>query len=386
MSKNVLIRENDKQYFPINTIKYRIKPLKKAHLTCPEPSEDSDHQQKLIFQQAKKYQIKNPKWASFYHDAENDWEYKMLKLLKKCKSLQLTSIIFDGKEVDATVGHFWGDIKDLDRISRHIKKLHFGAGAVRKQGFRDLKTYLLRRKSLTDLLLVPYWFPLSNIGAEDKPDLEQDDENPCRFDGISHLIRSLGPQLEKLGIFGCAKKDFIDSLNLNLMKRLRHFTLKTALCPGDCNLDECNPRECGTKKCDVKECIIKELVVKECDLKELDEFAELHLEFIKKILKAENVNILTLYCEVDSTEKKFWVSLKNLLVNIKRSLVVDVKIDYQDSNIQTNKWFKKIFKDLPQNVKVNYSIGETGYFLSMPQGIEILGEDENEEEDDGCSG
>jgi len=376
--------------------------LKKVTLTCPEFSEDSELQQKLIFRQAKKYQIKNPKWASFYHDAENDWEYKMLKLLKRCKTLQLTSIVFDGREVDATVGHFWGDIKDLDRISRHIKKLHFGAGAVRKKGFRDLKKYLLRRKSLTDLLLVPYWFPLSDSGDGDKPDLEQNNEPPCRFDGIPHLIRSIGPQIEKFGIFGCAKKDFIDSLNLNLMKRLKHFTIKTALCPEDCDLEECNPKGCAKKECDVKkcepkecdvkkcgtkECGGKELVVKECggvrecDLKELDEFADLHLEFIRKILKAENVNILTLYCEVDSTEKRFWISLKNLIIHVKRPLVVDVKIDYRDLNIQTNEWFKKIFKCLPQNVKVNYSIKDIGYFLSMPQGIEILGEDENEDEE-----
>jgi len=327
---------------PITTMNKQIKPLKKITLNFPfiEYYNQSGPSPPNNTQRAKKYQIQNPKWASLYHEATYYGDYDVLKLLKKNKSLQLTSMVFTKRQVGATVGHFDGEIQDIEKASRHLQKLHFGAGAVSQRRFRNLKKYILRRKSLTDLMIVPYWFPVEN-----EEDVEDWEDHGCRLDGVLHLIHLTQGQLERFGVFGFLRENFVNSLNLNLTKRLKHFTIKAAFRPEGCD-------------------------------GEPDEFGDPHLELLKKILKTESVNITTLYSQGDVTPKEFWASFKELIAPIKRPLIVNVKIDYRYTSKKTENWFKKNLKNLPENIRVTYSNQGSSYFLSMPQGIEVLGEDD----------
>jgi len=356
MSKSILTQgdKSNKDSPPIKTMNKQIKPLKKVMLNFPfiEYYDQSGTPPPNAEQRAKKYQIQNPKWASLYHEATYDGNYEMFKLLKKQKSLQLTSMVFTKRQVGATVGHFDGEIQDLEKVSRHLQKLHLGAGAVGQRRFRNLKKYILQRKSLTDLLIVPYWFPV-----EDQDDVADWKDNGCRIDGIPRLIHITHGQLERFGVFGYIREDLINDLNINFMERLNHFTLKAAFRPESCD-------------------------------GEPDEFGDTHLELLKEVLKAENVMSLTLYCQCDVTPKGFWASFKDLISPIKGPLTVNVKIDYRYTGQKTEKWFKKNLKDLPENIKVTYRIINTSYFLSMPKGFEVLGEydgdeysDESEEEE-----
>jgi len=336
-----------------------IKPHKKVTLKFSfivnddYDDEEEDEQEFPLpedYERAKRYQIKNPKWASLKYKVRPKDNFEVLRHFKKFKSLQLRSIVFEERQERATVGLFNGDIYCLQKVSKHLKKLHFSAGVVGKRRFSQVKKWILRRKRLTDLLLVPYWFP-----TENQSQVRDWDEYECRTDGVPHLIRQIHSQLEKLGILGYAREDLLNNLNFNRMKRLRHFTIRAAHQP-------------------------------ENGIGQPDEFGDLHLEFMKKALMAEQVNILTLYCEYHYTTHEFWTDLKDMILKYRKSLVVDVKFDYEEPWLKKNIWFKEIFKNLPGNIKVNYSIKHPSYFLSMPQGIEVsrklYGNDDSDDESD----
>jgi len=281
----------------------------------------------------------NPKWTSIIHEAEYGRSYPDLKALKKCKSLQITSIVFQGRQIGASVGHFDGDIKNLEKSSRYLKRLDFGAGAVTKRRFIDIQRWIKKQKHLTDLSLVPYWFSLTKFG-----DVEDWDDRRCHSTGAVRLIHLLHAQIRKLGLFGFIREDVKNDLDFKKMNRLQQFTIRAA----------CRPEGCDG---------------------EHDEFGDAHIGFIKKALKSETLNTLTLYNQADATPDEFWKSLKKSIIPlVSKPLIIQAKVDCRYAYVNTNKLFKKIFAELPPNIKVTYTVRDTSYFLSFPSGFEVLGE------------
>ncbi len=53
----------------------------------------------------KRYRVKNAKWTSLTYEGEYAYDFCDLKAPKKCKSLQLTAIVFNEMQTGGTVGH-----------------------------------------------------------------------------------------------------------------------------------------------------------------------------------------------------------------------------------------------------------------------------------------
>jgi len=334
-------KDSGSENFSVSALGQQIKPLKKVSFTLPFIDSQTPEKRRGVL---KRIQVKNPKWASFSHEAGYEEDYSDLKSLQKCKSLQLVSLALQGRQVGATVGHFQGEIKYIEKVSRYLRKLDFGAGAMSRRRFIDLKKWTMKRKHINDLSLVPYWFPV-----DDEYNVEDWHNSGQRSAGVVRLIHLLHAQIRKLGLFGFITEDLKENFDFKRMEKLQHLTLKAAFRPESCDGDP-------------------------------QEFGDIHLEFIKKALKSRTLNILTLYCECAVTPIEFWESLKELIVpSAKTSLVVDARIDYIYSFGKTNKHFKRIFADLPSNIKVNYTIHDTSYFLSLPSGFEVIGEEDKEE-------
>ena len=334
--------------FPTSTLGQNIKPLKKTSIKLNFGSSPLEREKPENF---KRYQAKNPKWASFISEGEYDHTSFDLKVLEKCKSLQLTTIAFRGRQTGGTVGHFDGQIKNLYRNSKYLQKLDFGAGAVGEQRFIDVQRWIKKQKHLTDLSLVPYWFPV-----DDEDEIEDYDIEFGRTAGVVDLIHFLHAQIRKLTLFGFHSEEIKDGLNFQIMNRLQQFTVRAA----------CRPEGCDG---------------------EHDEFGDAHIGFIKKAIKSETLKILTLDNQADATPDEFWESLKkNIIPLVKKPLLIQAKVDYRYSNVITNRLFKKIFANLPPHIKVTYTVRDISYFLSLPSGFEVIGEDDGvsdcEDEDD----
>jgi len=283
----------------------------------------------------------------FLLEANYEENYSDLKTLKKYKSLHLTSIEFKGRQVAATVGRFNGEIKYIEKSSRYLKKLDLGAGAVGRRRFIDMKRWIIKQKKLTDISLVPYWFP-----EEREEDIQDWEESERSIKGVVPLIHLLHPKIRNFTLFGFVSEDIKDRLDFQMMNHLQQFTLKAAFRPNHC---DGNP----------------------------EEFKAIHLELVKKVLKSKTLKILTLYSDSNEYSSDFWKSFAKLIaVPLKNPLIIHAKTDLTSIFGYTRKWWKNTFASLPQNIKLNYAIHWSSYFLSLPKGLEVMGLEEDEPETD----
>jgi len=93
----------------------------------------------------------------------------------------------------ATIKHFQGNVKDLHRLSRHLKQSTLGLEQPRERIFWSYKIPCKKKilhKSFTCSILVPK----SKDWISDEPKV--DFENNYQIDGICCLIESLGSRIE----------------------------------------------------------------------------------------------------------------------------------------------------------------------------------------------
>jgi len=143
--------------------------------------------------------------------------------------LQITSIELYGRQCGATVGHFHGELKYIQRVSKYLKTLDFKAEIVSKKRFVDFRRWILKQKHLTNLCFVPDYFPV-------KREYDVQDWDQFSTKGVASLIRPL-VQPKQLTLFGFAQKNLImkkliashkNPLNVNVEAEYRWRHRKTS--------------------------------------------------------------------------------------------------------------------------------------------------------------